>query len=267
MPEGPEQYTPPESEFEARKEQLRQRKNLISLVVNRETAYKFHSLYTRIENYLGSSTEHNSPLTIAQLDMALAMSNSPAIEDLLRKIKTEEVTWENFNPDPLRETTALQDMKILDLGCGGAPTFARTARRLGADVYTVDVIPANLFRLWNPAEDKGLLEEQKTSDPREYNIKLQLVEEFEDTKKLEAEKHVEIDLKNPDAIARILQQTGGNFDLVTTANIESGCEYHGREIYPPYNLKKLAMQLLKNGGVFYHPPFGGYEIKVDDGNK
>jgi len=201
--------------------------------------------------------------------MALAMSNNPAMEDLLKKIKKGKVDWQNFNPEPLREANVLQGMKILDLGCGWTPTFARTARRLGADVYTVDVIPADEFYLWNPLDDKELLEELKTSNPRKYNIELQLIKEFDETRKIEAEKHVEINLREPDAIARILQQTGGNFDLVTSAHIDSGSEYKGRDItYPSYALANLAMRLLKNGGVFYQPPFGNdIKIKVNDENK
>lgn len=258
MPKVPEQYTPPEAEIEAQKEELQKRYNLMgdafSILAGR---VKFGSLYTRIENYLGRSTEQNSPITVSQLQMAVAISHHPAVEDLLEKIKKKEVTLENFNPEPLREAAVLQGMKILDLGCGCAPTFARTARRLGADVYTVDVIPANEFRLWNPAETKKWVEEQKMGKYEYDDTARKLLEELEETRKLEAEKHVQIDLNDSNASTIIAQRTGGNFDLVTASQLIGGfgLEYQGKKVHSPYggSIEKLAMKLLKKGGVFFHP--------------
>lgn len=261
MPEhGPEKPDQPPAEqapkqereltIKIRKEKLRKRMFLLMKVVGYEPADAFDSYYTRIWNPLGSSTTTNTPLTINQVCLSLAMSNHPAVDDLLHKIENGEVMLGNFDPEILAKAEVERGIRILDLGCGPSPTFARVARRMGADVYTVDVIPASKFDLWRPEDED--LELVRTSDPRKYEHAKRLREEYEATKSLETRRHLEVDLNTEGAVAKILEWSGGNFDLVTAVQL-SEIGYGNLSVYTPHNLEEMAMQLLKQGGVFYYP--------------
>jgi len=252
-----------ETSIAKRKEQLEKRFILLSRVIQPEPARAFNSWYTRIENPLGASTVTNTPSASRQLMFTLAMCDHPAVDDLLAKIERGEITEENFNPDSLAKAEVERGMKILDLGCGPAPTFARTARRLGANVYTVDVIPASEFRLWRPKEGGAdYLKQVEVTSPDEYNKMILLSDEYETTRREEADRHIEIDLNDRDADATILQRTGGGFDLVTSAQLlDIG---YKRRVHEPdeARLSGLAMKLLKSGGVFYCPSRGERSIEI-----
>ena len=184
-----------ETSIAKRKEQLEKRFILLSRVIQPEPARAFNSWYTRIENPLGASTVTNTPSASRQLMFTLAMCDHPAVDDLLAKIERGDITEENFNPDSLAKAEVERGMKILDLGCGPAPTFARTARRLGANVYTVDVIPASEFRLWRPKEGGAdYLKQVEVTSPDEYNKMILLSDEYETTRREEADRISDMNL-------------------------------------------------------------------------
>jgi len=204
---------------------------------------KFGSEFTGIEGVdLGESTVINSPFTRAQLAAAIYLKVD---KELLEKIKDHS---QEINKDEWIRNKILKGLKILDLGCGPEPTFARSARRLGADVYTVDVLPVSEFGcgIWKGKEEGW----QKECDffPEELQ-------------ELEKMKHIQLDLRSKDALAKIIEKTGGNFDLVTSAHLASGYEYQGKEIYPPCDIEEQAMKLLRIGGLFQSAPGNSIEIK------
>jgi len=125
----------------------------------------------------------------------------------------------------LRRAQVLSGMKMLDLGCG-FPIFARASRRLGADVYTVDVASADTF---------------------EYDEQFFSAED----RALEVSRHIQLDLNDETAVETLLRATGGGFDLVTEAYLEAGWFHEGRSV-SCHSGKKIAMGLLKKGGVHFN---------------
>lgn len=176
----------------------------------------FNENYTGFESLglLGENSIYNTHLTTYQISFAMAMSNHELIEKLLvSKIKSPFY----FNPEPLKEAQILKGQKILDLGCGLKPSFARTARKLGATVYTVDLQSANKFYS---------LENTFTSEELE----------------LERTNHLKVDLDNPEITNLILNKTKGDFDLVTDSSLViNGC----------YAGKPISEQVLKKDGLYF----------------
>jgi len=173
---------------------------------------------------LGQSTIFNSPMTTDQIIFAMLLGGHPLVLELLEK----EFGWKDFDPAPLREARVLAGMKILDLGCGIKPLFARVARKLGADVYTVDVIPADCF------PDYFLSHSKKD-------------------KQDEIAKHIQLDLNGDGAVEEIKKRSGGGFDLVTESQLHLGASWDkfGGRVTCNYG-KPIAMQLLKTGGYHFH---------------
>lgn len=100
----------------------------------------FDYRYTGVGAHLGVATVENSPLAADQMEWVLALSRHPLVEDLIRD---KSINAGNFNVEPLAKAQVLRGLRILDLGCGTMPTFARCCRRLGAVVYTVDFCTIN----------------------------------------------------------------------------------------------------------------------------
>jgi len=186
----------------------------------------FDSKYTGLqEEYLGGSHGFNTSEAAQQLVFALFVSAHP----LVLKLLDSDVTPETFNPEPLREAHVLKHMKILDLGCGGKPTFARTARRLGADVYTVDVCPSNDL-LFCPALFS------------------------QSDRELETARHVQLDLNAPDSAERIVAVSGDGFDLVTSAWLKVGWDWDGlcKVAVDPAIRDRVEDRVLKELGLSFH---------------
>ena len=171
---------------------------------------------------IGTSTIHNSPLASDQFAFALILSQHPLV---LRSLDDDFLDAESFDANPLRDAKVLEGMRILDLGCGYEPTFARSTRYLGADTFTADIIPASDLR-YRSCMDESFLSSEDAN-------------------------HIELDLGNPDALERLLDRTGGRFDLVTLAHLDTGTMYKEREMYGPGNIQEIAFELLKKGGVYY----------------
>ena len=179
---------------------------------------------------MGKSTAFNGPLTSRQFAVALHLSCHPEVKKLLHN-----KICGGFDPGPLRRAQVLSGMKILDLGCG-FPIFARASRRLGADVYTVDVASADTFEY----DERFFSAEDRT---------------------LEASRHIQLDLNGENAVETILRITGGDFDLVTEAYLEAGWFHEGRSV-SCHSGKKIAMELLKKGGVHFNADAFGNNITL-----
>ena len=174
---------------------------------------------------LGKSTMHNSPMAAKQLELALVLSKHELIQRLM---EDDTVGFGSFQAEPLIQARILQGMRLLDLGCGYMPTFARCARALGSEAYTVDVIPAE--------------------DLQFYNFDDYFTQKERDT---EVGNHIQTDLNDPKALEKIVNASGGNFDLITSAHLHTGGFYKDKEYFPGGSLRGIVKNLLKDGGVYY----------------
>lgn len=93
------------------------------------------SQYTGLGEHLGSGNVSNSFLAGMQFLYALALSPHPFLDDPERAKNVPE----------LEKRQVLEGMRMLDLGCGHHPTFARCSRVFGAQVYTVDTFSEGLM--------------------------------------------------------------------------------------------------------------------------
>lgn len=188
--------------------------------------------YTGHGKTLGVDSVHNSRLCGHQFLFALALSQHPLV---WKEVQTED----HLDFKKLMDGKVLDGMKIIDLGCGYMPGFARCTRYLGADTYTVDIIPSDKF------ESYDLL------FPDEY-------------RKMEADNHIILDLNTDGALEEIIKITGGDFDLVTQAHLNADTQYNGR-FMACYLGRIIAKGLLKQGGAYYD---GGdienFDVKVGD---
>lgn len=198
-------------------EKLEDRRRSIGAIL-----YDSHSGFVCFKDYDGLNEGvgralddfHNSHLTGEQLKLAIAMSTHPLVEKLLTSF--EETRPFNYNPTSLIENKVLNGLRIIDLGCGYKPAFARVARILGARVHTVDKIGADEFIC--------RLSKNKEKPMRENDRKF----------------HIPIDLCNPLSIKYILEKTG-KVDLVTEANLSADGFREGENI---------ALPLLREGGIY-----------------
>lgn len=195
---------------------------------------------------IGTETEHNSLYQSAQLIMALALSHDPRIEEVVQQEKPGPVFKIGILSKFLEKWGGvLNGIKIIDIGCGYLPIFARASRGLGAEVYTADIIPASQFQNFQPSGYNDKRDERELADH-------ELANKF----------HIQIDLDDKDALQKILDTTGGEFDFATEAHSSSGAT-HGHmkgidiDIVNPwknYNFKPsedFYNALLKKGGIFF----------------
>lgn len=191
-----------------------------------------------IDRPIGCQTQYNSYLTKIQFLLVLALSESPLIKEIVEQSESgDDTDGDNIDFQSLANAKVLDGKKILDLGCGYSPTFARLTRWLGADTYTVDVIPSDEFEL-NP-----LTMTNEGDTPFQWTEKM---------KRAEKGKHICLDLRDKRALETILRASKGNFDMVTEAHLYSGAEYKRVEIYGPRDLDIIVMPLLREGGIFHH---------------
>jgi len=174
--------------------------------------------YTGINETIGGGDAYiNSRVTLFQFEYALAITRHPLIKKLINiKYNIKPADIEN-----LIKNKIMVGIKILDLGCGPEPVFARCCRAMGADVWTVDIISASNF-----------IFDQK------YFTKEQI--------KLENEKHIQLNLEDTQAKVIIKSKSSGDFNLVTTANLDSdivGSKFKKIE-------KFIIIPLLKKGGIY-----------------
>lgn len=169
---------------------------------------------------IGKSTEENSPLSLLQFYMSLAASGLSADE-----IDGREGL---IQADTLAQKQSLSGLKIIDLGCGGRPYFSVVARKLGATVYTVDIL-----------DFEGMM--------KQYGLK-----HFLSTGDLENIKnhHIVVDLKKEDSDSIINNISGGEFNFVTESHLASGAERNGREVMF-FEGRKFAKNIISPSGIYY----------------
>ncbi len=183
--------------------------------------------FTGISANLGAGEVYNTQDSAYQLVLSISMADHPVIADVLGLPKYDGDDESIARVvGRMTEEKILDGVRILDLGCGLIPTFARSARRLGADVYTVDVILPTAF---------------------EYSREL-----FpEDARDAEQKDHFAIDLNQRNAGKKIAKKFGSDFDLVTSAYIEEGAHFGcGIEAHF-YGGSGFAKQFLGQNGVYF----------------
>lgn len=161
---------------------------------------------------LGKGIFYNTIGSGTQLLMGLAVAPNPEIRETV-----DAVTGSSSDKlmENLRARQVLAGFRIVDLGCGMAPMFAMAARSLGAEVHTVDG------------------EEPHNAD-----------EEMLDN-------HSVMDLSARGAPAVLAEETGGDFDYVTT-NIIAAVPDHPQFAKPSNEtLRTFAERLLKDGGFYF----------------
>ena len=128
-------------------------------------------------------------------------------------------------------------MKVIDLGSGILPAFARCAREFGAQVYTVDVIGADrLVQDYLPTEGPA--------------------------RKMERDSHICTDLNARGSINLILEESDGEFDVVTSAKLHAWSDYNGKIVHAPKDVWKIAKPLLKPDRPYYNADRNYMEIKT-----
>jgi len=154
---------------------------------------------------------YNTCHSPCHLAFALGLSKHPCIDEMLEH---------DLEPDELVRQKVLSGIKILDIGCGHIPTFARCSRALGADVYTLDKDPADCFY-----SKKGFFSEEQKQEERKRHVCLTLIKYGIHAKEAQ----------------QILDATGGNFDLITASFLD----IMGEE------LREIVFPLLKPNGIYF----------------
>ncbi len=182
---------------------------------------------SKFDQCIGQHTIYNGVITAQQLEFAMAMTRSPVLVEMIsNKIKGEALA------DALVQNKIMNGMKVLDLGSGPTPTFARCCRAMGADAWTVDVLPIT------KDEDEMLFSRERAAEELAHHLVLNLEPDREET-----------DPPRPPAIQVIQGVSGGDFNLVTECNLETAGSPSGATFYGGY---KIGMELLRKGGVYYH---------------
>lgn len=165
--------------------------------------------YDLLEEAFGEGQFFNTYGSVIQLAMAISLSEHPAIPPIVASGGPEMI-------NNLRRKKVLTGMKILDLGCGKLPSFALTAKALGAQVYTAD---------------HRQLDEQ---------IRSQL------------DGHTMVNFNSPEAAQRLLEETGGNFTFVSE-NIIDGVPGDPSAIFYPgaSSVKNIGEKLLAKNGWYF----------------
>ncbi len=196
--------------------------------------YRFFTVFNKrilgLKEYAGIDTEvgtgrdyFNSITTLRQLIYAMAMTRHSLIKNMVKEIDERNFDASKFNAKVLVENQIMAGMKILDLGCGHIPVFARCCRAMGADVWTVDICAANEFI----SKKESFSTEQQD---------------------LEKTKHIFLNLKSSEDANAIIKKSLGNFNLVTQAN-SMATFINGS------TAKSMALSLLKKGGVYQDPVY------------
>lgn len=175
---------------------------------------------------IGNGQIYNTSGTQHQFLTALAMSEHPEVDRLIQEGGREEY----LNMADLEDKKVLDGLKILDLGCGYRPTFARLTRWLGAEVYTADLIGSEEF------EYDPIFHDRETGKSYEKDCPLNL-------RSAEIDNHIQGDLYKDRTLEEIMKKSGGDFDLVSSSFVRVSDGHFDQE--------KIAGQMLKEGGVFH----------------
>lgn len=187
---------------------------------------------------VGTGSIYNTQLTKTQFFISLALSNHPLMLEV-SKLPIDTDGREIMPTQQLIDAQVLAGIKIIDLGCGHVPAFARLTRWLGADTYTADIISADTFE-YDKFPDQNW-PARSTSSKRDFPDWL---------RNQDFEKHIVCDLRKKESLDLLLERTKGEFDMVTEAHVNSGANYEGKLIYAG-DIEPVAEKLLKCDGIFY----------------
>lgn len=167
------------------------------------------------EHCIGQGSYYNTNMSVGQLSTVLAVCGHPIIDDILR--------WKKDEPDSIDkiiDAQVLDWLKILDIGCGLKPIFARYSRALGATVFTLDKESSESFKT-NEECDQSKRDEEK-------------------------EHHIELNIHNNSSPEVVYQRTRGNFDYITSAAIFEDWWMQ------TLSGMKIIQKNIKSGGLFYN---------------
>jgi 2-polyprenyl-3-methyl-5-hydroxy-6-metoxy-1,4-benzoquinol methylase len=194
------------------------------------------------ERSFGHEDIYNTILAVNQLAHLIATSSHPAVSWLVEYSKKN--SWpgltEAQNCEALSiliDSKVLSGQRTLDLGCGVTPMFARTARAMGARVWTVDVLPHVAFAPYRAGYNQDYAQQERAG-------------------------HIQLNFNSPAAAQTVLARTAGQcFHFISSAHpmIMNGCS--GYEYPKP----KFLEALLEEGGVYFDArPFAqneGFQFK------
>ena len=205
--------------------------------------YPAFTPYTGVDEPLGNSSVYNSMLAAYQLAFTLGSSDHPLVKRLQqfpRHAFMEEtesgIADRQFVVNEIQATVEKMvrekifgDKKILDIGCGQQPTYARCVRELGADVYTIDA--------------------------RTDADKFVKAPSFSDiTSEVEKAQHLKVHMGRTDIADIITQHFGDNFDIITSAHIDTDWNIFA-ELKTKYtHLYQTAASIIKPSGWYFPLP-------------
>lgn len=164
------------------------------------------------DKVLGAGKFLNTFGTVDQLCSAILLSSNPVVAEIYDQPEGEERDVVVERVRQLRESQVLDKLRILDLGCG-RPAFALAATALGATVYTADL---------EKVEDK----------PTELT-----------------ERHIQVNLRDINAVDTIKEVSGENLDMVTESIIDV-LPWQPANMFAPLDIEIIAIanRLLRIGG-------------------
>ena len=173
------------------------------------------------DTLIGFGEVYNSRSVPLQLAGTIALSKHFLINRFLadgKKINARELT----------KKKVLKGIKILDLGCGYKPTYARCARAMGAEVYTIDIIPSEEFDVYE--------EENFSKEERQSEIK----------------NHLTLNLEDERVIEKIEKSFGKDFDIITESHLQT-ITAHWKNKFEFISFQEgeyVALRLLNSHGVY-----------------
>lgn len=164
-------------------------------------------------NGLGTEFFYNTPASVSQLVVALAVAPNDEIQALTSR-RNDGATLTEI-ATTMRDRKVLSGFKLLDLGCGMLPGFAVVAKSLGAEVHTVDG----------------------------ENLPKQHVEQVDS--------HTVTNLCSPDAIVAVRANSGDGFDYVSDCIIGAVPGHPNWKSPEKEDIRRFGQQLLREGGFQY----------------
>lgn len=166
----------------------------------------------------GNGLYYNTSMSISQMVMALAVAPNPDIRTTLAKTSDEGMIKTIAT---LRDKQVLEGFKLLDLGSGILPGLAIASKSMGAEVHTVD---GEAFKA-----------------------------NYQDV-----DSHTVVDILAEDAIEKVRQNAGDQFDYIT-CNVIGNVPGHPSWKFPnELDIERWGAKLLKPGGYSY---YAGHDLK------
>jgi hypothetical protein len=193
--------------------------------------------YTGIGETLGGDTFYNTTLAARQFIWLLATVDDPLVNqladrDCYRQSSSHERV-ENVQAivDQLSRQKVLQGLRVLDIGCGMIPSFARCSRAFGAEVWTVDCLfSADSFEPSPSALERSF--------------------------------HIKGDIQEEGTIIQLLESSGGSFDIVTHAHLERD---RSKPDFDAFRLLRVGGLYIPTEGAFIisrEEPFSKIQRKI-----